>query len=202
VLDATDMVALVGEHVQLRPKGREHVGICPFHDDRAPSMTVVTHKGAGFYKCFSCGAAGNAIDFMMNYHKMEFIDALRALAERAGIELQQTRREDGATGNRRALLRANAIAANYFRKALAHAEAGAAANAALERRGISAEMRERFQLGAAPDVTPEAVALGVTLRNLLAQAAATADQPVMMSRAPSPFTSPVATFTPPEKRES
>jgi len=151
VLDATDMVALVGEHVQLRPKGREHVGICPFHDDRAPSMTVVTHKGAGFYKCFSCGAAGNAIDFMMNYHKMEFIDALRALAERAGIELQQTRREDGATGNRRALLRANAIAANYFRKALAHAEAGAAANAALERRGISAEMRERFQLGAAPD---------------------------------------------------
>ena len=151
VLDATDMVALVGEHVQLRPKGREHVGICPFHDDRAPSMTVVTHKGAGFYKCFSCGAAGNAIDFMMNYHKMEFIDALRALAERAGIELQQTRREDGATGGRRALLRANAIAANYFRRALAHAEAGAAANAALERRGISAEMRERFQLGAAPD---------------------------------------------------
>ena len=151
MLDATDMVALVGEHVQLRPKGREHVGICPFHDDRAPSMTVVTHKGAGFYKCFSCGAAGNAIDFMMNYHKMEFIDALRALAERAGIELQQTRREDGATGGRRALLRANAIAANYFRRALAHAEAGAAANAALERRGISAEMRERFQLGAAPD---------------------------------------------------
>jgi DNA primase len=151
VLDATDMVALVGEHVQLRPKGREHVGICPFHDDRAPSMTVVTHKGAGFYKCFSCGAAGNAIDFMMNYHKMEFIDALRALAERAGIELQQTRREDGATGGRRALLRANAIAANYFRRALAHAEAGAAANAALERRGISTEMRERFQLGAAPD---------------------------------------------------
>ena len=58
VLDATDMVALIGEHVQLRPKGREHVGICPFHDDRAPSMTVVTHKGAGFYKCFSCERAG------------------------------------------------------------------------------------------------------------------------------------------------
>ncbi|MCX5641303.1 MAG: CHC2 zinc finger domain-containing protein, partial [Planctomycetota bacterium] len=75
-MDATDLVALIGEHVQLRPKGREHVGICPFHDDRAPSMTVVTHKSSGFYKCFSCGAAGNAIDFMMNYHKMEFIDAL------------------------------------------------------------------------------------------------------------------------------
>jgi DNA primase len=150
VLDATDLVALVGEHVQLRPKGREHVGLCPFHDDRAPSMTVVTHKGAGFYKCFSCGAAGNAIDFMMNYHKMEFIDALRALAERAGIELRQTRAEDGATGGRRALLRANAIAANFFRKALAHAEHGTAARDALDARGIEDSMRERFQLGAAP----------------------------------------------------
>lgn len=151
VLDATDLVALVGEHVQLRPKGREHVGLCPFHDDRTPSMSVVTHKGSGFYKCFSCGAAGNAIDFMMNYHKMEFIDALRALAERAGIELRQTRSEDGATGGRRRLLRANAVAANYFRKALAHPEAGAAARAAIERRGISDAMRERFGLGAAPD---------------------------------------------------
>ena len=151
VLDATDLVALVGEHVQLRPKGREHVGLCPFHDDRSPSMSVVTHKGSGFYKCFSCGAAGNAIDFMMNYHKMEFIDALRALAERAGIELRQTRSEDGAAGGRRALLRANAIAANFFRKALVHAEVGAAARGALEARGLSPEMRERFQLGAAPD---------------------------------------------------
>ena len=151
VLDATDLVALIGEHVQLRPKGREHVGLCPFHDDRSPSMSVVTHKGSGFYKCFSCGAAGNAIDFMMNYHKMEFIDALRSLAERAGIELRQTRSEDGAAGGRRALLRANAIAANFFRKALAHAEVGASARGALDARGLSAEMRERFQLGAAPN---------------------------------------------------
>ena len=151
VLDATDLVALIGEHVQLRPKGREHVGLCPFHDDRAPSMTVVTHKGAGFYKCFSCGAAGNAIDFMMNYHRMEFIDALRALAERSGIELRQSRPEDaGAAGARRALLRANSIAQGFYRKALAHPEAGAAARAVLEARGISAELAERFGLGAAP----------------------------------------------------
>ena len=150
VLDATDLVALVGEHVQLKPKGREHVGVCPFHDDRSPSMTVVTHKGAGFYKCFACGAAGNAIDFMMNYHKMEFIDALRSLAERAGIELRQARGDEGPAGGRRALLRANAVAANFFRKALAHPEHGAAARAALSDRGISTAMQERFGLGAAP----------------------------------------------------
>ncbi len=151
VLDATDLVALIGEHVQLRPKGREHIGLCPFHDDRAPSMTVVTHKGAGFYKCFSCGAAGTALDFMMNYHKMEFIDALRALAERAGIELRQTRGDEGPTGGRRALLRANAIAAAYFRKVLAHPELGRAARQALDQRAISPAAREHHALGAAPD---------------------------------------------------
>ena len=150
VLDATDLAALIGEHVQLKPKGREHVGLCPFHDDRSPSMTVVTHKGAGFYKCFSCGAAGNAIDFMMNYHKMEFIDALRALAQRAGIELRQARPDEGAGGARRALMRANAIAAQWFRKALAHPEAGANARAAIAARGIPDAMQDRFGLGAAP----------------------------------------------------
>ncbi|MFM7052885.1 MAG: CHC2 zinc finger domain-containing protein, partial [Planctomycetota bacterium] len=55
VLAATDILALIGEVVALRPKGREHLGICPFHDDRSPSMSVVTHKGTGFYKCFACG---------------------------------------------------------------------------------------------------------------------------------------------------
>ncbi len=62
MLEATDLVALIGEHVALRPKGREHVGLCPFHEDRTPSLAVVTHKESAFYKCFACGAAGNAID--------------------------------------------------------------------------------------------------------------------------------------------
>jgi DNA primase len=151
VLDATDLVALIGEHVHLRAKGREHVGLCPFHDDRTPSLSVVTHKGAGFYKCFSCGAAGTAIDFMMNYHKMAFIEALRALAERAGIELRNLRPEErDAGGDRAELLRANAIAGDYFRRALAHEEAGATGRAALDQRRIPATMRERFQLGVAP----------------------------------------------------
>ena len=57
VRDSTDLVALIGEHVPLRSKGREHVGLCPFHDDHTPSLAVVTHKGNAFYKCHSCGAA-------------------------------------------------------------------------------------------------------------------------------------------------
>ena len=58
VRDATDLVRLVSEHVSLTPRGREHVGLCPFHDDHKPSMAVVTHKGSGFYNCFACGASG------------------------------------------------------------------------------------------------------------------------------------------------
>ena len=88
VLELTDLVSLVGESVVLRPKGREHMGLCPFHEDRRPSFSVVTHKGNAFYNCFACGASGNAIDFMVNYHRMDFLEALRFLAQRAGIELQ------------------------------------------------------------------------------------------------------------------
>ncbi len=153
VLDATDVVALIGESVQLRPKGREHVGLCPFHNDRTPSLAVVSHKGSGFYKCFACGAAGNAIDFMINYHRMDFPEALRHLAQRAGIEIQ-TGPRIASGGDERAdspssLRRANEAAQRFFRRSL-ESEAGAAARGIISGRGISPEMSERFGLGVAP----------------------------------------------------
>ncbi len=158
VLAATDILAVIGEVVALRPKGREHVGLCPFHDDRSPSMAVVTHKaafgGSGFYKCFACGAAGNAIDFVINYHRMEFVDALKYLASRAGIELTPyqpaaDRRRDGEP-TRDEILRANALAERFFRRVLVDAEAGAKARTEIARRGFSPEIVEGFGLGAAP----------------------------------------------------
>ncbi len=158
VLDATDIVALVGDHVALRPKGREHVCLCPFHDDHNPSMYVVPHKQ--IFHCFVCGAGGNAIDFVMKYHAMEFPEALRHLAERAGIELtprREPRRGERADGvderagpTRDELARANAFALEFFRAVLAHPEHGTDGRALIERRGISEEMRETFQLGLAP----------------------------------------------------
>ncbi|MFM7133053.1 MAG: DNA primase [Planctomycetota bacterium] len=154
VLAATDILSLIGEVVALRPKGREHVGLCPFHDDRSPSMSVVTHKGTGFYKCFACGAAGNAIDFAINYHRMEFPEALRFLAERANVELTPW---EGARNQRKAgeptrddVLRANALAEKFFRRVYADAEAGGRARAEAGRRGYDAETAQAFGLGAAP----------------------------------------------------
>ena len=153
VLEATDLVALVGEHVALKPRGREHVGLCPFHDDRTPSMAVVTHKGNAFYKCFACGAAGNAIDFVMNFHKMEFVEALRHLAGRAGIELQGSREQgpkDPAT-SREALRKAMDAANRFYRRCLAEPQLGAMARDHVARRQLPAAAVELFQLGASPD---------------------------------------------------
>ena len=159
VLAATDILAIVGEVVALRPKGREHLGLCPFHDDRSPSLAVVTHKsgmgGTGFYKCFSCGAAGNAIDFVINYHRMEFPEALKFLAARAGVELTPflpsggRPRVDGEP-TRDDILRANALAEKFYRRVYADAEAGSKARGEVSRRGFEADIVDNFAIGAAP----------------------------------------------------
>ena len=144
VLAATDLVSLVAEQVRLEPKGTEFIGVCPFHDDSRPSMYVVPQKG--FYHCFACGAHGNAIDFLMNLHKLEFREALETLATRAGIELTRGRRPEdaGRTGDRALLLRANRLAASFFRRTLTEGDAGEAGRAILAERGISAELAESF----------------------------------------------------------
>lgn len=151
VLAATDLVALIGEHIQLRQKGREHVGLCPFHDDTTPSLSVVTHKDRPFYNCFACHAHGNAIDFMIEYHKIPFREALETLAQRAGIELTAWTGQDEG-GNRRAdLLRATEAAARWYHRRLTDEETGAEARKLLAARGIDTAMIERFNLGLAPD---------------------------------------------------
>jgi DNA primase len=154
VREATDLVQLIGEHLALTPRGREHVGVCPFHDDHKPSMTVVTHKGNAFYKCHSCGAAGDAFSFVTDYHKMDFPSALRFLADRAGITLRGRSAEDtsGGSGPTRTQLRqANAFAADHFRRTLAEPGAGETARRVLAERSITAESIETFGLGVAPD---------------------------------------------------
>lgn len=162
VLDATDLVRLISDHLALKQKGREFVGLCPFHNDHSPSMYVVPHKQ--IYHCFVCGAGGDAIAFVMNYHKMGFREALEHLAERGGVKLtprtewrpsrSRGEGEDFDPGapvvERSALIAANQTAAAFFRTLLKHAEHGAAARAVIERRGISPEMVEQFQLGCAP----------------------------------------------------
>ncbi len=163
VREASDIVRVVGEHVALKAKGREYVGLCPFHDDHKPSMNVVPSKG--IFHCFVCGSGGDVFSFVQKFHKMEFREALEYLAEKANVKLTPWKPsglsagggEEDATSavdtrvSRTDLLNANAFASEFFKLVLGHATHGAAARAVLSRRGISPEMVAQFGLGASPD---------------------------------------------------
>jgi len=155
VLDATDIVALIGEHLSLHAKGREYVALCPFHDDHKPSMTVSPQKQ--IFKCFSCGAGGNAFDFMMRYHGMDFRETLQRLADHAGVALTPfkpdpgaPRADDGAP-TRDDIARANEFALEFFRSILRHPEHGRPARDAVAGRDFTDETIDEFRIGAAPN---------------------------------------------------
>lgn len=162
VRNASDIVRVVGDVVALKAKGREYVGLCPFHDDKKPSMWVSPAKG--IFKCFACGAGGDVFTFVQKYHAMDFREALEFLAERAGIELSKPAPRSGpgaASGEyghesdeegvgRKDLLRANAAGMEFFRKVLQHPEAGQVGRDIIARRGIAPEMVELFGIGLAP----------------------------------------------------
>ena len=76
-----DIVAVISSRMKLRRKGREFVGVCPFHDYRSPSMAVITHKGRGFYKCHACGAGGDAVRFVMEFDGIDYPEALRRISD-------------------------------------------------------------------------------------------------------------------------
>jgi DNA primase len=151
---ATDLVRLIGESIALKPKGREYAGLCPFHNDGSPSMMVSPNKQ--IYKCFACGAGGDALTFVVKYHRMEFREALEFLADRAGIALtkraMRSTSDDAPQGPTRTdLLGAGATAQEFFRAILKHEQHGATAREVIAKRGISPEMQEAFGLGASPD---------------------------------------------------
>src|SRR5690606_33820927 len=85
LLARTDIVELIDARVKLKRAGREYTACCPFHDERSPSFTVSPTKQ--FYHCFGCGAHGTAIKFLMEYDRLEFLDAVEELAKRAGMEV-------------------------------------------------------------------------------------------------------------------
>ena len=166
---ATDLVRLVGEHIALKPAGREYVGLCPFHDDSKPSMNVSPQKQ--IFKCFACGAGGDVFSFMMRYHKFTFPEALKALADRAGIELSRNKRGDGgkAKAERERIAEANEQALAFYQRSL-KSPIGQAARDALDRRGIHPDLVQAFGLGYAPDgweaLCHEAAAKGWSLEGL------------------------------------
>lgn len=148
VLSATDVVELIGQTVKLRRQGRSFVGLCPFHQEKTPSFHV--HPDRQFFYCFGCKAHGNAIDFVMQRDRLEFIDALKLLAERANIELPRFRQGGESAGERQQILDALSAACAFYQKMLA-SPAGEVARNYLAKRSFDAESIKRFQLGMVPE---------------------------------------------------
>jgi DNA primase len=145
VREACDVVEVVGEHVSLKKSGQNFKGLCPFHSERTPSFTVSPAKQV--YHCFGCGAGGNVISFVMQVENLSFVEAVRSLASRKGIELPRERSEtDSLTAS---LLSAMEYAVSFYKKELA-SPAGKKARDYLAVRGVEQKTQEEFSLGHAP----------------------------------------------------
>ncbi len=148
LLARTDIVEVISTRVPLKRQGKEYSSRCPFHDERSASFTVSPTKQ--FYHCFGCGAHGTAISFLMNYDRLEFLDAVDELAKRAGMEVPRDTQQRNAAqqDDSRDLYAALDAATRFFQK---HLDGSSKAQDYLQGRGVDADTRARFSIGFAPD---------------------------------------------------
>jgi DNA primase len=146
-----DIVAVIGQHVQLRKAGRNWKGLCPFHGEKTPSFNVSPDKG--FFHCFGCQKHGDVFRFVMELEGKSFVEAVEQLGARFGIsvpKIDEPPEVRKARGERIAMLDINKHATAFFREVLADPKRGEPGIAYLAKRGVGAEISEKFQLGYAP----------------------------------------------------
>lgn len=149
IMDATDIVDVVKEFVTLKKQGVNYKGLCPFHNDRTPSFTVSPAKQV--CKCFSCGKGGTAVHFLMEIEQMSYVEAIKWLGRKYGIEVKErelTDEEKVAQSLRESMLAVNEWVNKYFRKQLTESVEGVSKGLAYFRsRGFRDDTIEKFQLG-------------------------------------------------------
>ncbi len=147
VRSRNDVVDLIGSYIKLTKKGSSYFGLCPFHNEKSPSFSVSRDKQ--MYYCFGCGAGGNVLTFVMEYENYTFVEAMKYLAERAGIKLAETEvteEQKRIQNKRQRLLEINKTAAQYFYYQL-KSKNGVNARAYFEKRRLCAETIAHFGLG-------------------------------------------------------
>ncbi|HET7464398.1 MAG TPA: DNA primase [Longimicrobium sp.] len=149
IRESADMVEIISEHTRLKRSGKTFRGPCPLHGGEGPNFSVDPAKG--FYKCFVCGEGGTVYTFLMKHLGMSYPDAIRYVAERVGIEVPDERQERPEEDPHRHYYEVNAFARDWFRKQLWETDGGRAAREYLEKRGVTREHAERFELGWAPE---------------------------------------------------
>ncbi len=154
-----DLGELAGSYMQLKRRGRNLVGLCPFHGEKTPSFNIYTENGS-FY-CFGCGAGGDIITFVMKIENLDYMEAVKFLAQRAGMAMPEDDYDDSMGKLRTRIYEANREAARFFYGKLTSKE-GASALSYLKGRGLADSTIRHFGLGFAPD---ERFSLGNHLRS-------------------------------------
>lgn len=147
VISRSDIVDIISGYIGLKKNGSSYVGLCPFHNEKSPSFSV--SPGKQLYHCFGCGVGGNVITFVMEYENFTFLEAVKSLADRAGMQLPETdysEEEKRKRDLKTKLLEINKLAATYYYHQL-RAENGRLGLDYLKKRGLSDETIQRFGLG-------------------------------------------------------
>ncbi len=155
VRSRSDIVSIISSYIRLQKKGSNHMGLCPFHNEKTPSFSVSASKQ--MYHCFGCGVGGNVFTFIMEYENYTFVEALRFLAERAGINLPEQEYSEEAKKQadfKSRLLEVNKAAAKYFYYQL-KSPRGQAAHEYLINRGLTEETIRQFGLGYANNISDD-----------------------------------------------
>ena len=153
ILDTARIEEVVGDFVTLKRRGVNYIGLCPFHNEKTPSFTVSPAKG--IFKCFGCGKAGNAVKFVMEHEHYSYPEALKYLAKKYGIEVEETRlsaEEKQQLDERDSMFALNTFITNYFQQQLFENEEGKAVGLTyFKERGFLESTIKKFQLGYAPE---------------------------------------------------
>jgi len=153
ILGRLDIIDVVGAFVKLKRRGTNYLGLCPFHNEKTPSFTVSPAKE--IYKCFGCGRSGNTISFLMEHEKYSYVEALRWLANKYGIEIEETFQSDEQRQQQQSadsLYIINNFAREFFSKTLFDTEEGQDVGLAyFKERGFREEIIQKFQLGYSPE---------------------------------------------------
>ena len=138
-----NIVDIVSEHVVLKKKGKNHVGLCPFHGEKTGSFMV--NEELQIYKCFGCNAGGDVYKFLMEVEGLDFPEALEKLAGKAGVKLAERKNEN--RDGKRELLEVHSLATEYYHYLLTKHAAGEVARKYLADRGIGEKLIETFKIG-------------------------------------------------------
>lgn len=167
IKDKINIVDLIGQYVPLKKTGKNHKGRCPFHNEKTPSFIV--SEDIQHYRCFGCGKSGDIFNFIMDYEGVEFSEALKILADKAGVKIEYSNENKKEKGLNDKILEMNKIAEKFYSRILLEHKFGEPAKEYLKKRGITGETVKEFRIGYAPNSWD-------SLSNFLLKSGFTADE--------------------------